>query len=101
MPAQGFCSLTKGEVMMCLALADLKRSAAAKLGGVSERTFRRHMRKYRVSAPKSNAKLTAAGAAEVRMLLGKHTQKQVAKLKGVHWRTVQQVGSYQTWYRNI
>lgn len=99
MPAAGFVSLDKGEVMMYLAIAGLQRRAAASEAGVSERTFRRLMRRYRIKAPKSYAKLTAADAEEIRALLKKHTRAQVAAMKGVHIRTVDQVSNYETWFQ--
>lgn len=98
MPAPGFVSLEKGDVMMCLAIAGLNRGRAAELSGVSERTFRRMMRRYRVRAPKSTIKLSARDVREVRQLLEKHTRQEVADMKGVHVMTIVQIDRRDTWY---
>lgn len=98
MPAAGFISMDKGEVMMCLALAGLNRSKAAKIGGVSESTFRRMMRRHRVRAPRANAKLTADKVRHIRMLLEKHTQQEVAEMENVHPRTIGMISRYETWH---
>ncbi len=97
MPAIGYTSLSKGEVMMYLALAGLNRKAAANEAGVSEGTFRRYMRRYRIKAPRSNAKLTVVDVKEIRLLLEKHSRVQVAKIKGVHRRTIDMIADRETW----
>lgn len=98
MPAAGACLLSKGDVMMYLSLADLQRSCAAVLAGVSERTFRRYMKRHQVRAPRSDTVLSAADVVEMRALLEKHTQEEVAEIKNVHVRTVGQIERRETWY---
>lgn len=90
-------SLDKGEVMMHLALAGLNRRQAARRAGVSERTFRRLMKRYRIQAPRSNAKLSAAKVTRIRALLEKHTQAQVAQIMQVHPLTIGMIGRFETW----
>jgi len=97
MPPLGHLSLGKADVMMCLALAGLNRHEAARHAGVSERTFRRMMKRHRVQAPRSNAKLTAVKVARIRRLLEKHTQEAVAKMMQVHPLTIGMIGRYETW----
>jgi transposase len=98
MPAAGVVSLGKGEVMMHLALAGLNRRAAANDAGVSESTFLRAMRRWRIKAPRCNAKLTAEKVRSVRALLEKHTQPEVAAMMQVHPLTIGMIARYQTWY---
>ena len=97
MPAAGQVSLDKGEVMMHLVLAGLNRREAANDAGVSESTFRRLMRRYRVKAPRSDAKLSATKVMEILMLLKKHTRAEVAVMIGVHRRTIDQIADRETW----
>lgn len=98
MPAAGFVSMDKGQVMMCLALAELNRKEAAKIGGISERTFRRMMRRHRVRAPRANAKLSAEKVKRIRLLLEKHSQQEVAAMENVHPHTIGMIARYETWY---
>jgi len=99
MPAAGQIALSKGEVMMYLALAELNRTVAAKLAGVSRDTFFRAMRRHRVQAPKPQAKLNQQQVKEARALLGKKSKKQIAAELGVHERTIERLAANETWYR--
>lgn len=97
MPIAGKMLLSKGDVMMYLALARLNRTMAATMAGVSRDTFFRAMRKYRIKAPKPQAKLTSKQVEEIRNLRFNHTAKELAEKYNVHERTIEQLGSYETW----
>jgi len=89
---------SKAEVMMCLAMAGLNRARAAQLAGVSRGHFFRLLRSYRVKAPKATTKLSACDVRDIRLLLEKHTQQEVAVMKGVHIMTIGQIARRETWY---
>lgn len=99
MPAAGYVSLSKGEVLMYLALSGLNRTAAATMAGVSRSGFFRLMKVHRVQAPKPQAILTPNDVRGIRMLLGKHTTEEVARMFSVHKRTIEKIDNYETWYQ--
>jgi hypothetical protein len=99
MPAPGKYSLSRGEVMMYLALAGLNRGRAAQLAGVSRPTFFRLLRIYRVRAPKATAKLSVSVVENIRAFLGKRPRHELAKENGVHVRTIDKIANYETWYQ--
>ncbi|MDH5179755.1 MAG: hypothetical protein OEZ39_07480 [Gammaproteobacteria bacterium] len=97
MPAAGKFILSKGEVMMYLALGELNRTLAAAMAGVSRDTFFRAMRKYNVKAPKPQAKLTNKQVNEIRRLRDQYSVRELAEIFNVHKRTIEQLISYETW----
>ena len=85
--------------MMFLNEARLNRSIAAKMAGVSRVHFHRLMRRYRLSAPVSQAKLSAEKVRKIRSRIGREPRRIVAQSMGVHPRTIDRIANYETWYR--
>ena len=91
--------LGKAGLMMFLNEARLNRSVAAKMAGISRMHFYRLMRRYRVSAPVSQAKLTTEKVRKIRARLGNEPRRIVAQSLGVHTRTIDRIANYETWYK--
>lgn len=91
-------SLGKGEVMMFLDMADLNRTKAAELAGISRRHFGRVMRQYRVQAPLPTAKLSANRVRNIRKRFGRESHRRIAASEGVHERTIERLANFETWY---
>lgn len=95
----GDVALTKHELLMYLDLAQLKRTLAAELAGVSRGYFYKLMRRYRIKAPSPHAKLNPHKVREVRRFLGKLSGAEIGDMLGVHKNTVYRVANYETWYQ--
>ena len=90
--------LSKGQVLMYLALADSNRSRAAELAGVSRRTFHRAMRRYRIQAPRPQARLRREDVRLVRALADSGVPAtRIARQLGVSDVAVRKVRDYATW----
>lgn len=101
MPRRGDLVLSRGQVLMYLHVARFNRTRAASLAGVSRSAYFFHMRRYKIRAPKPQAKLSAGDVSLIKSLLDDGISRPaVAKKFGVHVRTVEKIASYETWCTN-
>ncbi len=91
--------LSRGQVLMYLDLADLRRERAASMAGVAKTTFHRHLRRYRIQAPRSQCRLTRLDVAIIRDLYACGLRRaDIARQFQVHQRTVDKILDGWTWW---
>jgi len=89
--------LDKCDVLMHLAECGLNRNRAASGAGVTSRTFFRAMKRHRVRAPKSNAKLNGCRVKRIRATLGRVPKADIAKQEKVNVKTITSIERGDTW----